>query len=328
MLNKRWHPVVKNKPITVSQALEGVKPSNLAYLTPLYTQYWYECGLGEAMGKSESDTKLHPDKPSYTLLANKIGGGKARWDVPRWIAVNEACILQSFPVDFKFFSNSSAYRRIGNSVPPLMMKAISSRLLELIPENNPTVIGLFTGGGGSSLGFHYSGYDELLAVDYEKNATQTFALNFPKTPVITRDIKTLTGKEIIKMTGIKKGELYCLQGSPPCQGFSTAGHRHLTDTRNQLYRDMARIVNDIQPKIFVMENVTGMVKSHMKLIFQDCLDVFSSCGYSLQYKIMNAKYYHVPQSRKRLILIGIRQDLVHSVSKDKRYFDSCYSGRC
>ena len=307
-----WHPLIKYQPISVGIALKNVIPSNIASMSPLYTKYWYECELGGKMGKSQSDIKLHPQKPSYTLLSSKTGCGKARWDVPRWLAVNEACILQSFPENFKFITNGSAYRRIGNSVPQLMMKAISSRLLELIPEDNPTVIGLFTGCGGSSLGFHYSGYRELLAVDYEPNATETFALNFAQSPVITADVRQLTGQEIMKITGVKKGELYCLQGSPPCQGFSTSGDRKLFDSRNQLYKDMARIVNDLQPKIFVMENVSGMVKSHMKIIFKNCLKTFESCGYSLQYKIMNAQYYQVPQSRKRLILIGIRNDLLIS----------------
>lgn len=310
LISLSWHPLIKHTPISVANALKNIIPSNIAKLSPLYLDYWYVCKLGDAMGKSQSDIKLHPDKPSYTLLSNKTGCGKARWDVPRWIAVNEACILQSFPENFKFLSNGSAYRRIGNSVPPLMMKAISSRLLELIPDNNPTVIGLFTGCGGSSLGFHYSGFKELLAIDYDQNATDTFKLNFPDIPCINTDIRKITGTEIMKRTGIKKGELYCLQGSPPCQGFSTSGSRHFGDARNQLYKDMARIVDDIQPKIFVMENVSGMVKSYMKFIFQDCLKTFESCGYTLQYKLMNAQYYRVPQSRKRLILIGIRNDLL------------------
>ena len=311
-----WHPLVKQKPISVGVALKNIIPSNIEPLSPLYLDYWYSCKLGKPMGKSQSDIKLHPQKPSYTLLSNKTGCGKARWDVPRWIAVNEACILQSFPEDFKFVTTGSAYRRIGNSVPPLMMKAISTRLLELIPCDNPNVIGLFTGCGGSSLGFHYSGYKELLAIDNEPNATATFKLNFPNIPVITGDITKITGKEIMKRTGIKKGDLYCLQGSPPCQGFSTSGDRKIGDIRNQLYKDMARIVNDLQPKIFVMENVSGMVKSYMKIIFNNCLKTFESCGYSLQYKLMNAHYYGVPQSRKRLILIGIRNDLIQSMNTE------------
>lgn len=296
----------------MGDALQNVEPSNLIYLTPLYTDYWYQAKIGSNVGKRKTDVKLDPAKPSKTLLSNRNGCGKIRWDTPRWLAVNECCIIQSFPTSFKFVNDSSAYRRIGNSVPPLMMKAISARLLELMPTNNPTVIGLFTGCGGSSLGFHYSGYQELLAVDHHENATQTFALNFPNIPVINYDIRKLTGQEIMKITGVKKGELYCLQGSPPCQSFSFSGNRKFTDMRGELYKDMARIVNDLQPKIFTIENVQGMVASHMKVIFLNLLKTFESSGYQLQYKLMNSKYYGVPQSRKRLILIGIRNDLIYA----------------
>jgi DNA (cytosine-5)-methyltransferase 1 len=89
----------------------------------------------------------------------------------------------------------------------------------------PTVISTFAGCGGSSLGYKMAGFKELLAVEWDNNAVETFKLNFPSIPVYHGDIAKLTGKKCMELAGIRKGELDVLDGSPPCQGFSTAGKR-------------------------------------------------------------------------------------------------------
>lgn len=172
-----------------------------------------------------------------------------------------------------------------------------------------TVISTFAGCGGSSLGYKLAGFKELLAVEWDDNAVETFKMNFPDVPVYHGDIKNLTGAECMELAGIAKGELDILDGSPPCQGFSTAGQRKYDDPRNSLFKEYARLLNGLQPKVFVMENVTGMVKGHMKQAYLTIIKTLRECGYKARGEVLNAMYYNVPQSRERVIIIGVREDL-------------------
>jgi len=173
----------------------------------------------------------------------------------------------------------------------------------------PTVISLFAGCGGSSLGYSMAGFRELLAVEWDDNAVETFKLNFPDVPVYHGDITKLSVGEVFKMTGLERYKLDVLDGSPPCQGFSTAGKRILDDPRNQLFREFVRLLDGLQPKVFVMENVSGMVKGKMKLVFAEILRELKGCGYQVSARLLNAMYFGVPQSRQRVIFIGVRDDL-------------------
>lgn len=176
-------------------------------------------------------------------------------------------------------------------------------------QNKFTVISTFSGCGGSSLGYQMAGGKVLLAVEMDDNAVETYKLNFKDTPVYHGDIHNLTIEKVFEMTGLKPRELDILDGSPPCQGFSTAGKREFCDPRNQLYNEYIRLLKGLKPKVFVMENVSGLVKGKMKLIFKDILTELKEAGYNVKVRLMNAKYYNVPQSRQRLIFIGVRNDL-------------------
>lgn len=181
----------------------------------------------------------------------------------------------------------------------------------LLPKaaDAPTVISTFAGAGGSSLGYSMAGYRELLAVEWDDNAVETFRLNFSDVPIYHGDIAKLSVDECLRMAGIGSGELDIFDGSPPCQGFSTAGKRVIDDPRNQLFREYVRLLKGLQPKVFVMENVSGMVKGKMKLIFVDILRELKASGYRVKACLLNAMYFHVPQSRQRMIFIGVRDDL-------------------
>lgn len=168
---------------------------------------------------------------------------------------------------------------------------------EIKMVRKPTVISLFAGCGGSSLGYKMAGFKELLAIDFDKNSVETFRLNFPEVPVWNKDITAVSGKEILDFCKIKPKELDVLDGSPPCQGFSTAGKRNVNDSRNSLFKEYSRLINELQPKVFVMENVSGMVKGTMKGLFIEIMKTL---------KNMN---YNVSQSRQRLFFIGVRKDL-------------------
>lgn len=173
----------------------------------------------------------------------------------------------------------------------------------------PTVVSLFAGCGGSTLGYRLAGYKELLAVDFDKNSVETFGLNFPDIPIWRKDITQIGGNEILEFCGMNKGELDLLDGSPPCQGFSTVGRRRVTDKRNDLVLHYIRLVNEIRPKVFVMENVPGMVKGRMRGLFKKYTKKMKDIGYVVRCKLLNSMYYSVPQSRERLFWIGVKVDM-------------------
>lgn len=178
----------------------------------------------------------------------------------------------------------------------------------------PTVISTFAGCGGSSLGYSMVGYRELLAVEWDDNAVETFKLNFPGVPVYHGDICKLTVEHCLELAGIEPGQLDVLDGSPPCQGFSTAGKRQMNDPRNSLFREYVRLLRGLRPKVFVMENVSGLVKGKMKLVFAEIMRELKASGYDVKCRLMNAMYFQVPQSRQRLIWIGVREDLGQGAS--------------
>ena len=163
-----------------------------------------------------------------------------------------------------------------------------------------------------------AGYRELLAVEWDDNAVQTFKLNFPGVPVYHGDIANLTVEECMRLAGLSgPRELDVLDGSPPCQGFSTAGKRNLDDDRNQLFREYVRLLRELQPRVFVMENVSGMVKGKMKLVFAEAMRELKASGYKVSARLLNAMYFHVPQSRQRLIFVGVREDVGKEPSHPK-----------
>ncbi len=183
-------------------------------------------------------------------------------------------------------------------------KAIAPR-----EANAPTVISTFAGGGGSLTGYMMAGFRDLLAVEWDNNAVETLRLNWPELDIYHGDIAKLSVDEILQRTGLQPGELDILDGSPPCQGFSTAGKRIMDDPRNQLFKEYVRLLRGLQPKVFIMENVSGMVKGKMKLVFVEILKELKASGYQVSAKLLNAMYFHVPQSRQRMIFIGVRNDL-------------------
>src|SRR3990167_8578328 len=143
----------------------------------------------------------------------------------------------------------------------------------------PTVVSLFAGCGGSSLGYSMAGFRELLAVEWDANAAECLRANFPDVEVYHGDVTKLEGEEALYLTGLVPGQLDVLDGSPPCQGFSTAGRRQTDDPRNGLFREYVRLLGVFKPRAFVMENVSGMVKGKMRLLFVEILEELKKAGY-------------------------------------------------
>jgi len=173
----------------------------------------------------------------------------------------------------------------------------------------PTVVSLFAGCGGSSLGYKQAGFDVRLAVEWDSVAAAVYRLNFPDTPLFEGDIHSLPDSEALRLARVLPGELDVIDGSPPCQGFSTAGKRILSDSRNALFEEYVRLLKAFKPRALVMENVSGLIKGKMKLAFAEITMALKEAGYVVSCRLLNAWWYGVPQDRERLIWIGIRNAL-------------------
>lgn len=163
-----------------------------------------------------------------------------------------------------------------------------------------TAVSLFCGAGGLDLGFEKAGFRTLWANDWDADACKTHQ-NWSNAEVVCGDISK------IEVDAIPDSDV--ILGGFPCQGFSLSGPRKIDDSRNALYKHYVRIVAAKQPKIFVGENVKGLLTMGGGQIIEAIVDEFSACGYNVFYKLVNAKDFGVPQDRERVIICGFRKDL-------------------
>jgi len=164
------------------------------------------------------------------------------------------------------------------------------------------VVSLFSGCGGLDLGFYQAGLQVIWANENDKSIWETYELNHAETVLDKRDIRDVKSSEIPDCIGII--------GGPPCQSWSEAGAgRGIDDSRGQLFHEYIRIVQDKNPLFFVAENVSGILAERHSHAFSNILCMFKDCGYEVAYKLLNAKYFNVPQDRQRVIIVGYREDL-------------------
>lgn len=165
-------------------------------------------------------------------------------------------------------------------------------------EDSFKVVSLFTGCGGLDLGFEKAGFEIIWANEFDKTIWDTFTLNFPKVPLDKRSIADIPSNEIPE-------DCEGIIGGPPCQSWSEAGAcRGINDCRGQLFFEYIRVLKDKQPLFFLAENVSGILANIHKEAYQKILSEFSSAGYNVSAKLLNAKYYNVPQDRERVIIVG------------------------
>lgn len=174
------------------------------------------------------------------------------------------------------------------------------------------IIDLFCGCGGFSKGFEEAGYNICFGIDMWTDAIVTYKKNFPNAEVLNEDITRISGKDILLQTGLSGDEVDVIIGGPPCQGFSVSGKRMIDDERNKLYKSYVQIVNEIKPKMFVMENVPGLVRLFKGKVANQVIEDFTDIGYKVQMQILSADNYGVPQKRKRVFFVGVRNDLAQS----------------
>ena len=178
-------------------------------------------------------------------------------------------------------------------------------------------IELFAGAGGLALGLEQAGFNHLGLIEFDKSAADTLKHNRPKWNVLNEDIENVVKRNLEDEFKINKYELDLLSGGAPCQSFSYAGKKlGLEDTRGTMFYHYAIFLNKLQPKIFLFENVRGLLSHDKGKTFKIICDIFNQEGYEINYDILNSLDYSVAQKRERLIIIGIRNDL-----KDKIKFN-------
>jgi DNA (cytosine-5)-methyltransferase 1 len=177
-------------------------------------------------------------------------------------------------------------------------------------RRKPIVIDLFCGVGGMSLGFKQAGFRVVGAFDIEERHIKTYKKNFPSTPAFCVDLRKETGRSLLSLARCKR-KVDLVFGGPPCQGFSMAGKRDLRDERNLLIFDFIRLVRQIRPKYFVMENVQGLMLGKAARLLNSFLHRAHAAGYATvkEVRALNAASFGVPQRRKRTFVIGYRSDL-------------------
>jgi DNA (cytosine-5)-methyltransferase 1 len=173
-------------------------------------------------------------------------------------------------------------------------------------KNLLNVVSLFTGAGGLDIGFKEVGFNCVFASDIMPQAEATFNFNFPTTPFIRKDIRLLSKEEIAKLVGNKTIDV--IIGGPPCQGFSNMGNKNSSDPRNYLFESYVKIVDAIQPKCFLFENVKGFFTMFEGRFFDKVINSFLEIGYNLSYSMIDSSKYGVPQKRERIIIFGTKID--------------------
>jgi len=170
-----------------------------------------------------------------------------------------------------------------------------------------TYVDLFAGVGGLSLGFEKESFENLFSIDFDRNACKTYRRNFPVNIMLEKDIKDLAKKEILDLVGGR--EVDAIIGGTPCQGFSIAGgigRKFIDDPRNHLFKEFARVVEILNPKLFVIENVARVFNHNKGKTREEILSLFEDLGYQTDCKVLNSADYGVPQIRSRIFFIGNR----------------------
>ena len=173
-------------------------------------------------------------------------------------------------------------------------------------------IDLFCGAGGLSVGFDSAGFKNIFSVEFNPDFAKTYQRNFPHHNLIVDDIKNISNDKMRELVGNQ--EVDVIVGGPPCQGFSIAGNIGRTfvdDDRNRLFRAFVRFVDELTPKMFVMENVASMA-THLKgKTIREIVAAFENAGsgYKVKYEVLNTVNYEIAQERRRIVIVGVRKDL-------------------
>lgn len=273
-------------------------------------------------GRTTYYGRLSFDKPSFTITTyfNRLGNSSNLHPVQqRMISIREGARLQSFKDNFVFYgSKSSQYKQIGNAVPPLLARAVAETIKPHL--ENKTFIDLFSGAGGMSEGFIMADFKTLGANEIEKNYFETYIQNHlsytKKENFVLGNITEKKIKNDILSIARNHDKVGIVMGGPPCQGFSSAGWRNPEDSRNQLFKDFVEIVNSVQPEVFIMENVPGILTMRKGEAIKEIIESFENIGYTVNKPFrLSAEEFGVPQKRKRVFIVGTLKKTIINAPK-------------
>lgn len=180
------------------------------------------------------------------------------------------------------------------------------RIVEPLPHG-PTCIDLFSGAGGLAEGFRQAGFRILCGTDEDAYAGETFRFNFPEASFFQRPIRFVRSEGLLRDAGLRRGELDCLIGGPPCQAFSYNNHQRTHQSiRAGLFRSYLRIVRDLFPRVLVMENVPGILTIGDGAVVDEIYESLENLGYTCEARILYAEDFGIPQERRRVFFIATR----------------------
>lgn len=263
---------------------------------------------GAANGGGSRSTyygRLRMDRPAYTINTFITRPGNGCFIHPcadRLITAREAARLQSFPDNVQFFGPLRARAvQIGNAVPPLLAYQVA----RTIPIGS--VVDLFCGAGGLSMGFEWAGHTIIGAADLDRHAVAAAAANAEDSGRIEQidladqdNLRSLTKRALRRA----HGHVETLVGGPPCQGFSTAGPCRIADERNQLVRTFLNAVKLLEPSTVLMENVPALMWRG-RAFLDELIDELAGLGYTASVVLLHAEAYGVPQLRRRLFIKAV-----------------------
>jgi len=173
-------------------------------------------------------------------------------------------------------------------------------------ECRPVAVDLFCGAGGMSLGFEQAGFDVVAAVDADPVHVATYSFNFPDCCTVQADLAHVSGEQLRDQVGLGSTHIDVVFGGPPCGGFSMIGKRRADDPRNELLLHFARLVGELSPSCFVVENVEGLLKGPARAVLDDLVATVGHVGYSVvsPFVSLDASDFGVPQTRRRVFIVG------------------------
>jgi len=186
------------------------------------------------------------------------------------------------------------------------------------------IIDIFCGAGGLSYGFYKNNNFEIVcATDIGKDMCETYKANHENVNVFNLDIKDLSTEFLEKELSLSKNEIDIIIGGPPCQAYSTVGKRLLDDPRGKLFQEFYRLVKEVKPKIFIFENVKGLLSMNGGELFKTIINLFKEINYTVDYKVLNSANYGVPQIRERVFIVGTLSNKKFQFPEETHSFKGC-----
>lgn len=248
--------------------------------------------------------KFNPIKSNVMKLCNELD-------------IEVTSIIQNSGQQLSFFENKQTNSTNKSNVETNTDSEYLD-ITNIIPNHSYNCVELFAGAGGLALGLEEAGFNSVGLVENDKNACKTLRCNRPNWNVIEEDIIKVAQTGIRNYIGNIEVDL--LSGGYPCQSFSYAGKRlGLNDVRGTMFYYYAKILEELKPKVFLAENVKGLLNDDNGKTLETMINVFSDLGYKVTYRVLNAWDYGVAQKRERLVIIGLRNDIEFDFKFPKKF---------